>query len=172
MKNILLIILFAGAFINQSVEAQKIAVIDLNNILEAMPEYVKAQDQLDKIASEWRQEIANEYDKINSMYNKYQAEQVLMSDEMKRQKEEEIIEKEKEVRELQRQRFGPEGQLFSKRQELVQPIQEKVYAAIDEFAKERAYDIILEKEAAAGVLYVSEELDRTDDVRRKLNIRN
>lgn len=172
MKNILLVILFAGAFINQSVEAQKIAVIDLNNILEAMPEYVKAQDQLDKIASEWRQEIANEYDKINSMYNKYQAEQVLMSDEMKRQKEEEIIEKEKEVRELQRQRFGPEGQLFSKRQELVQPIQEKVYAAIDEFAKERAYDIILEKEAAAGVLYVSDELDRTDDVRRKLNIRN
>ncbi len=172
MKNIVLALVFLGAFFNHSVEAQKIAVIDLNNILEAMPEFRKAQDQLDKIASEWRQEIANEYDKINSMYNKYQAEQVLMSDEMRRQKEEEIIAKEQEVRDLQRERFGPEGQLFSKRQELVQPIQEKVFAAIEEYAKERAYDVILEKDSAAGILFVSDELDKTSDIRRKLNIRN
>ncbi len=153
-------------------EAQKIAVVDLTRILETLPDYRKAQDQLDKIASEWRQEIANEYDKIKSMYNKYQAEQVLLSDEMRKAKEDEIVNKEKEVRDMQRDKFGPEGSLFKKRQELVQPIQEKVYAAIQAYAKERAFDVILDKDAAAGLLFVSDALDRTEDVIKKLNIRN
>jgi outer membrane protein len=172
MKNLILIILLAVGIAMPSVHAQKIAVINLTDILESMPEYRKAQEELDKIAGEWRQEIANEYDKIKSMYNKYQAEQVLMSDDMRRQKEDEIVQKEKEVRDMQREKFGPEGALFIKRQELVQPIQEKVFAAIDAYAKERALDIILDKEAAAGVLFVNEALDRTDDIKRKLNIRN
>lgn len=153
-------------------EAQKIAVVDLTRILETLPDYRKAQDQLDKIASEWRQEIANEYDKIKSMYNKYQAEQVLLSDEMRKAKEDEIVNKEKEVRDMQRDKFGPEGSLFKKRQELVQPIQEKVYAAIQAYAKERAFDVVLDKDAAAGLLFVSDALDRTEDVIKKLNIRN
>jgi outer membrane protein len=170
MKNILLVILFIGGMFGGNVQAQKIAVVDLNGILENLPAFVKAQDELDKIANEWRQEIANEYDKINSMYNKFQAEQVLMSDEMKKQKEQEIIDKEAQVRELNRQKFGPEGALFSKRQELVQPIQEKVYAAIETYAKERSIDIILDKEAAAGILFVTDELDKTDDIKRRLNI--
>src|SRR5690606_2109717 len=133
-------------------------------------EYTTAQDQLDKIATTWRQEIANEQDKIKSMYNKYQAEQVLMSEEMRKNKEEEIMNKEKEVRDMQRDKFGPEGALFKKRQELVQPIQEKIFAAVDAYAKERAYDLILEKSSAAGLLYVNEALDKTEDVMRKLNI--
>jgi outer membrane protein len=170
MKNILFVFLMVSGMLSQ-VNAQKIAVVDLNAVLENMPEFVKAQEELERISNEWRQQIANEYDKINSMYNKFQAEQVLMSDEMRRQKENEIVEKEKEVRELNRQKFGPEGQLFSRRQELVQPIQEKVYAAIENYAKERALDIILDKEAAAGILFVTEALDKTDDIMRKLNIR-
>jgi len=170
MKNIILTLLFLGGILS-GVSAQKIAVVDLNAVLENMPEFVKAQEELDRVANEWRQEIANEYDKINSMYNKFQAEQVLMSDQMRKEKEDEIIEKEKQVRELNRQKFGPEGALFSKRQELVQPIQEKVYAAIDAYAKERALDLIMDKEAAAGILFVNETLDKTDDIMRRLNIR-
>lgn len=170
MKNILLAFLFVGGLFGSNVQAQKIAVVDLNGILENLPAYIKAQEELDKTANEWRQEIANEYDKINSMYNKFQAEQVLMSEEMKKQKEQEIIDKEAEVREMNRQKFGPEGALFSKRQELVQPIQEQVFAAIESYAKERAIDIILDKEAAAGILFVTDELDKTDDIKRRLNI--
>lgn len=170
MKNILLAFLIVGGLFGGNVQAQKIAVVDLNGILENLPAYIKAQEELDKTANEWRQEIANEYDKINSMYNKFQAEQVLMSEEMKKQKEQEIIDKEAEVREMNRQKFGPEGALFSKRQELVQPIQEQVFAAIESYAKERAIDIILDKESAAGILFVTDELDKTDDIKRRLNI--
>ena len=165
----MLALLMVGGIASTSI-AQKIAVINIAEVLESMPAYVKAQEELDRVANEWRQQIANEYDKINSMYNKFQAEQVLMSEEMKRQKENEIIEKEKEVREMNRQKFGPEGALFSKRQELVQPIQEKVYAAIEAYAKERTLDLILDKDSAAGILFVTEALDKTDDIKRKLNI--
>lgn len=94
--------------------AQRIAVVDVTAVLESLPEYQKAQEQLDKIATAWRQEIAQEQDKIKGMYSKYQAEQVLLSEEMKKQREEEILNKEKDVRELQRQKFGPEGALFKK----------------------------------------------------------
>jgi outer membrane protein len=170
MKNLLIILVALLGTVSLA-QAQKIAVIDLDMILQNMKEYTKAQDELDRIASEWRQEIANEQDKIKSMYNKYQAEQVLMSEEMRRAKEDEIINKEKEVRDMQRERFGPEGLLFRKRQELVQPIQEKIFAAIDAYAKERAFDIILEKSSAAGLLYVSDAMDKTEDIMRRLNIK-
>ncbi len=166
---ILLFALFLSTFTIS--HAQKIAVIDLDMILQNMKEYTTAQDQLDKIATTWRQEIANEQDKIKSMYNKYQAEQVLMSEEMRKTKEDEIMNKEKEVRDMQREKFGPEGSLFKKRQELVQPIQERIFAAVDAYAKERAYDLILEKSSAAGLLFVNETLDKTEDVMRKLNIK-
>lgn len=170
MKQVLL--LFALFFSTFTIsQAQKIAVIDLDMILQNMKEYTTAQDELDKVATTWRQEIANEQDKIKSMYNKYQAEQVLMSEEMRKAKEDEIMNKEKEVRDMQRDKFGPEGSLFKKRQELVQPIQEKIFAAVDAYAKERAYDLILEKSSAAGLLYVNETLDKTEDVMRKLNIK-
>ncbi len=170
MKHLLFVA--ALSFISiTATQAQKIAVIDLDLILQSMPEYTRAQDELDKIATTWRQEIANEQDKIKSMYNKYQAEQVLLSEEMRKAKEDEIMNKEKEVRDMQREKFGPEGSLFKKRQQLVQPIQEKIFAAVDAYAKERAYDIILEKSSAAGLLYVNETLDKTEDVMRRLNIK-
>jgi len=170
MKQVLLIAALVMTSLGLT-QAQKIAVIDLDLILQSMPEYTRAQDELDKTATTWRQEIANEQDKIKSMYNKYQAEQVLLSEEMRKAKEEEIMNKEKEVRDMQREKFGSEGSLFKKRQQLVQPIQEKIFAAVDAYAKERAYDIILEKSSAAGLLYVNETLDKTEDVMRRLNIK-
>jgi outer membrane protein len=170
MKNLLIIsaLAFASTF---GLSAQKIAIVDINAILADMPAYQKAQEELDKVAAEWRQEIAQEYDNIKSLYNKYQAEQVLLSDEVKKQREDEIMDKEKDVRALQKGKFGPEGELFLMRRELVNPIQEKVFDAIEQYALESSYDLILDKAGSAGVLFVSEEYDKTDLIRRRLSIR-
>jgi len=170
MKKILIL---AGMVftLNMSMTAQRIAIIDVSSILDDMTDYKVAQQEVDKIAAAWRQEIGVEYDKIKSLYNKYQAEQVLLSEDAKADKENEIMEAEKMVREMQKQKFGPEGDLFKKRQELVQPIQEKVYATIEEFASDRGYDIVFDKAGSAGILFTSDEYDKTGEVKRKLGLK-
>jgi len=145
--------------------AQRIAYVDVTDVLESLPEYQKAQEQLDKVATQWRQEIAQEQDKIKGMYSKYQAEQVLLSEEMKKQREDEIMNKEKEVRELQRQKFGPEGALFKKREELVKPIQDKVYATIQKYAEDKGYEFVFDKGSASGMLYADKRNDKTEDIK-------
>lgn len=154
-----------------SVVAQKIASIDVNGILESMPEYKKAQAELDQSAAKWRQDIAKEYDKIKGMYNKYQAESVMMTDEMRKQKEDEILAQEKTVREMQKAKFGPEGALFEKRQELVAPIQEQVYTAIEEYATDKGYDYIFDSGGATGIIFANPRYDKTDEVKKKLGIK-
>ena len=134
LNTTLLTILAVLTFGFTSAQAQKTGVVDIAKILDNITEYQEAQKQLDKIASEWNQEISMEYDKIKSLYNKYQAEQVLLSDSERKKREDEIMDKEKEVREMQKTKFGPEGDLYKKRQDLVEPIQAKVYKAITEFA--------------------------------------
>ena len=151
-----------------SLQAQRIAVVDINAVLESMGEYQTAQDELDRIAAEWRQDIAQEYDKIKAMYNKYQAEQVLLSDEARKAKEDEIMEMEHQVREMQRNRFGAEGDLFKKRQDLIRPVQEKVYGAIESYAGDRGYDFIFDKGGSAGLIFSNEEYDKTDDIKRRV----
>lgn len=165
-------ILLSLAITNDAyLNAQKIAVVDINAVLADLPDYQTAQSELDRIASQWRQEIAVEFDKIKGMYNKFQAEQVLLSAEDKARKEDEIIKKEAEVRELQKKRFGPEGDLFMKRQEMVAPIQEKVYAAIEGYATDRGIDIIFDKGGSAGLLFTSLEYDKTADIKKRLKIK-
>lgn len=151
-----------------SAQAQRIAYVDVNRILESVPEYTTAQTELDRVSSKWRQEIAQEYDKIKGMYNRYQAEQVLLSDDSRKQREEEIMNKEKEVRDMQRLRFGPDGELFKMRQELVRPIQDKIYAAIEEYAKDRGFDFIFDKAGNAGMIFSNPAYDKTDDILQKL----
>ncbi|MEN0049762.1 MAG: OmpH family outer membrane protein [Bacteroidota bacterium] len=167
-KNILWVvaIMFLSA---TSIQAQKIAVVDINTILESVTEYQQAQEQLDRRAASWRQEIAQEYDKIKSLYNKYQAEQVLMSDDARRKMEDQISDMEKSVRELQRRKFGPEGELFKRRQELVQPIQDKVYRAIESYANERGYDFIFDKSGSAGLIFNKPDADKTQDIIKRVN---
>lgn len=148
--------------------AQRIAYVDVNAVLESIPEYQKAQEQLDKIATQWRQEIAQQQDVIKGLYSKYQAEQVMLSEEMKKQREDEILNKEKEVRELQRRKFGPEGDLFKKREELVKPIQEKVYTAIERYATDRGFEYIFEKGSASGMLFADKKFDKTEDIKSML----
>jgi outer membrane protein len=149
-------------------QAQRIAYVDVNLILENIQEYQDAQKELDRIAAGWRQDIAQEYDQIKAMYNRYQAEQVLLSDEARKQKEDEIMTKEQQVREMQKEKFGPEGELFKKRKELVQPIQDKVYEAIEAYANNRGYDFIFDKGGAAGILFANPRYDVTSDVLESL----
>ena len=148
--------------------AQRIAYVDVTAVLESLPEYQAAQEQLDRVATQWRQEIAQEQDKIKGMYSKYQAEQVMLSEEMKKQREDEILNKEKDVREMQRQKFSPEGALFKKREELVKPIQDKVYSAIQKYAEDKGFEYIFDKGSASGMLYADKKYDKTDDIKAML----
>lgn len=171
MKKLMILLMLVTAGFT-GINAQSIAVIDINDVLNNMVDYQQAEAALDTDASNWRQEIAEEYDKIKSLYNKFQAEGPLLTDEMKVQKENEIIEREDQVRELQRRRFGPEGDLFKKRQELVAPVQEKVYGAIEDFAADRGYDLILDKNGSSGILFTSASFDKTADLKKRLGIKN
>ncbi|MDX1476235.1 MAG: OmpH family outer membrane protein [Saprospiraceae bacterium] len=162
--------LFFGLLTIGALQAQRIAIVDIDEVLESMDEYQQAQQELDRIAAEWRQEIQKEYDKIRSMYNKYQAEQVLLSDQARADREDEIMEMEQQVRELQKQRFGPEGGLFQKRQDLIRPIQDQVFGAIQQYAEDRGYDFIFDKGGSSGLIFSNEEYDKTDDIKRKLGV--
>ena len=148
--------------------AQRICYVDANKILERVPEYKTAQDQLDQTAEKWKQDIAAEYAKVDEMYKKYTADEVLLDERARKQREEEITAKEKQVRELQKQKFGPDGQLNKKRQELVKPIQDRVYAAIEQYANEKGFDFVFDKASTSGMLFANPKFDKTDDVVKKL----
>ncbi len=169
MYKITCLILFLSIAAISELSAQRIAIIDITKVLESNPDYKAAQAELDKIAADWRQEIALEYDQIKAMYNKYQAEQVLLTEDAKKQKEDEIKEREQAVRDSQRDKFGPEGALFRKRQDLVQPIQERIYASIQKYAEDRGFDFIFDKGGQGGLIYSNAEYDKTDDVIRLLS---
>lgn len=161
------IVIFSIGFIINGVKAQRFVLVDVNKVLDNIDEYKKAQDELDRVAATWKQEIAVEYDKIKALYNKYQAEQVLLTEEQRKGKEEEIMNREKEARKMQKDKFGEEGELFKKRQDLVRPVQDKVYAAIQEYAISKGLEVIFDTSGSAGVIYYSKELDKTDDIIKK-----
>lgn len=167
-QRILTFALLLMGLMGTTLQAQRVAIVDVNSLLNEMPEYKTAQGELDKISSKWRQEISIEMDKVKSLYNKYQAEQVLLSDEVRGKREQEIVDKEKSVMDMQKLRFGPEGDLFKRRQELVKPVQDKVVAAIEAYAEDRGLDLILDKGGSAGILFLSDELDKTEDIRKRL----
>jgi outer membrane protein len=168
-KNIFTVLMIALATVQ--VDAQRFAIVDVSGVLDKMPDYQQAQRELDKVAATWRQEIAEAYDEIKSLYNKYQAEQVLLSESARAERQDAIMNKEKTVRELQKQRFGPEGDLFRRRQELVQPIQDQVYSAIEEYAGDRGYDAIFDKSGSAGIIFASDDLDKTSEILRSLDLK-
>ena len=158
-------------FVSTSMFSQRIAIVDINEVLGSFSDYQAAEENIDKVASQWQQDIAQEYDKIKALYNKFQAEQVLLNEDQRRQREDEIIAAEAAVRDLQTKRFGPEGDLFLKRQELVSPIQDKVYNAIEDYAADKGYDLIFDKGGAAGLLFVTDDFDKTADIKRRLGIK-
>jgi outer membrane protein len=147
-----------------SVSAQRFGYVDSNFILESIPEYQKKQQELNEISVQWQSEIEKMYTEIDRMYKDFQAEQILLTDDMKRKRENQIIEKEKEAKEKQKQRFGFQGDLFQKRQEFTKPIQDKIYAAIKEIADARGYAVIFDKAGSLTMLYTSEKYDMSEDI--------
>ncbi len=152
--------------------AQKYAFVDTEYILDRIPAYKAAQDQLDKMARDWQEEVETMYGGIEKMYQDFQAEKVLLTEEMKTKKEEEIITREKEVKDLQQKYFGRDGNLFDKRQELIKPIQDEVYRAVKEIASEGNYAVIFDTASGANMLYTNPKYDKSDEVLEKLGYKN
>jgi len=151
--------------------AQRYAIVDTKFILDKMPEYQDAQKKLDQTSLQWQKEIDDKQLVLDKMYKDYEAEQVMLSDELKKKREDEIFNKEKEVRDLQRKRFGFEGDLFKRRQELIKPVQDKVYNAIQKIAVNRMYDFILDKSEGITVIFADPKLDKSEDVLKELGIK-
>ncbi len=170
MKSCLMALLFvlSATF----AQAQRYCVIDSKYILDNLPEYKQAQTKLDEASAQWQKEIDSKLQEVDRMYKSYQAEQVMLSDEMKNKREDDIIKKEKEAKDLQKKRFGFEGDLFKKRQELVKPVQDRVYNAVQKMATSKSFDIIYDKSADLSVFYNDPKLDKSDDVLRELGITN
>jgi outer membrane protein len=161
MKKIVVIFVILCAF---SVQAQKIGYVDTDFILNSIPEYKAAQTEIDKLSVDWQKEIEAKISEIDKLYKAYQADAILLTDDMKKKRENEIINKEKEVKELQKQRFGVDGELFKKRQELVKPLQDKVYSAVKTVAEKSGLAIILDKAGQVAILYANTKYDKSDDV--------
>jgi len=170
MKKILLLAFCITLFAFQ-VNAQRYGIVDTKYILEKIPDYKEAQKKLDQFSLTWQKEIDDKQVVLDKMYRDFEAEQVMLSEELKRKREDELFVREKELRDLQRKRFGFEGDLFKKRQELVKPIQDKVYNAIQKIAVSRSFDFILDKSEGITVIFADPKLDRSEDVLRELGVK-
>ena len=167
-----MITLFAALLFTGASHAQKFAFVDTDYILKNIPSYNAAQEELNKASEQWEAEVAVEYEAIEEMYKTYQSERVLLTDEMRSKREEEIITREREVKELQRKYFGPEGELFKKREELVKPIQDAIYKAVKELSAEGGYAVIFDTSSGASILYSNPRYDLSDEVLKKLGYKN
>ncbi|MBR3710594.1 MAG: OmpH family outer membrane protein [Bacteroidales bacterium] len=154
---------------NAQIGGQKFAYVDSDYILSNIPEYGDAQAELEALSTKWNNEVKAIYDKVSEMYKKYQTEMVLLSEDQKRAREQEIVNKEQEAKNLQMQYFGSDGQLYQKRTELVQPIQEKIYTALTELSQTKGYTFVFDLASGTSVLYASERADISDDVLDQLS---
>jgi outer membrane protein len=169
MKKIMLLAFILG--IGLLGFSQKYVMIDTRYILDKVPEYKAAQKQLDDIAAGWQKDIDGKQAELDNMYKSYEAEQVMLSDELKKKREDQLFNREKDLRDLQRKRFGFEGDLFKKRQELIKPIQDKVYNAVQKMAVNRGYDLVLDKSEGITIIFADPKLDKSEDVLKELGIR-
>ncbi len=148
--------------------SQKFAFVDTDFILKKIPSYRSAQEQLDRIASQYQKEIEEKYAEIDKLYKAFQAEKVLLTEEMKNKREEDIIQRERSVKDLQMKYFGREGLLFKKREELVKPLQDQVFNAVKEIATEGGFAIIFDSASSPNMIYTNPRYDKSDEVLKKL----
>lgn len=163
MKKILFslsVVLIAGL----SAHAQRYCVIDSKYILEKIPDYNNAQKQLDAASQGWQKEVDTKMQNIDQMYKSYQAERPMLSEDVRKKREDEIVAKEKEAKDLQKKYFGYEGDVFKKRQSLVKPIQDKVYNAVQQYAQNRGYDMVYDKAGGITIFYADPKLDKSDEI--------
>jgi len=153
-----------------AVNAQRYCVIDSKYILDRIVDYKDAQTRMDKLAKQWQTDIDNRMDEVDRLNKSYQAERAMLSDEMRQKREDDIMQKEKAARDLQKQRFGYEGDLFKERQKLVKPIQDQVYNAVQKMATSKGYDMVYDKAGGITIFYADPKLDHSDDVLKLLGI--
>jgi outer membrane protein len=171
MKKQFALVLLATA-LSLTAFGQRFAYVDTEYILDNIPEYQAAEREIEELSIEWQTEIENKFAEIDELYRQYQAEAPLLPDEMKRQREDEIIAKEREAKELQMSRFGREGELFEKRQELIQPIQDRIFDAVEEIANRGNYAVIFDKAGGTAMIFTDVRYDLSDDVLQRLGYRN
>lgn len=167
MKNarfILSALIIVLGFVGATAQNQKFAYVDTDYIMANIPEYNDAQETLNQLSAKYEKEISDLYAKVEQMYKSYQAESILLSEDQKHSREEAIIAKEQEAKAKQMEYFGPEGTLYSKRNELVEPIQEKVFNAISEMSKTRGYTFVFDIASGTTVLYANDKVDISDDI--------
>lgn len=167
MKRIFIICAFMALAVSTTF-AQRFAYVNSEYVLKHIPEYTSAQQELDELSQQWQAEVDNRYSEIETLYQAYQNDQVLLNDDMRRRREDEIVNKEREVKDFQREKFGFEGELFQQQNRLIQPIQERVAKAIEEVASSQGLDMILDRGGEVTFLYANPNLDKSNDVITKL----
>ena len=170
MKKILFTALFAVMAITAS--AQKFALMDMEYVLKNIPAYERANEQLNQVSKKWLAEVEALNTEASTMYKNYQNEMVFLSQEQKKAKQEEIMKKEKEASDLKRKYFGPEGELFKKRESLMSPIQEEIYNAVKEVSELRGYSLVIDRASDTGIIYGSPKIDISNEVLQKLGYSN
>ena len=152
--------------------AQKFALVDMEYILKNIPAYERASEQLNQVSKKWQAEVDALTEEAQTLYKNYQSEAVFLSTEQKTKKEEEIVAKEKEAAELKRKYFGPEGELFKKRESLMKPIQDEIYNAVKELAEQKSYSVVVDRASAASIIFASPRIDISNEVLAKLGYSN
>ncbi len=166
----LIVILLLSLGLAQTIYGQKFGYIDSKYVLGKMPEYKKAESELNKLSSEWQKEIETMRQDVEKLYKGYQAEEVLLTEEMKKERMDEIKKKEKETFDQQKKIFGYEGLLFLKRQELVKPVQDKLFEAVDKVCKKKALQVMFDKSGEIVMIYTNPRHDYTDFVLEELGL--
>lgn len=166
---ILLVVIIAAA---ASASAQKFALVDMEYILKNVPAYEMANEQLNQLSQRWQKEVEAIGKEAETMYQNYLADKVFLTDEQIKKREEEIVAKEKAATELRYKYFGPEGELYQKRQTLLKPLQDDVYNAVKKVAEERGFQAIFDRASASDIVYASPRIDISNDVLAKLGYSN
>ena len=154
-----------------SLSAQKFAYIDSKYVLSHMPEYVAAQKQINELSAEWQAQVEQKYTAIEQLEKSFQAEKILLTEEMKKKREADINERREEVKQYQKSKFGVEGDLFKKREELVAPIQEQIFQAIEDIASQSQYMVVFDKASHSNMLYTNPKHDISDKVLKKMGLK-
>ena len=163
-KIFFVLLLFASA----SAMAQKFALVDMEYILKNVPAYERANEQLNQVSKKWQAEVDALTVEAQTLYKNYQSEAVFLSEEQKTQREEAIVNKEKEAAELKKKYFGPEGELYKKRESLMAPSQEEIYNAVKDISDQKGYSLILDRASDAGIIFANPKIDISNEVLTKL----
>ena len=167
-----LLILFIMLLGTMSMQAQKFALVDMEYILSNIPAYERANEQLNQTSKSWQAEVEALNTKAQTLYKNYQNESVFLSDAQKKEREKAIVDKEKEAADLKKKYFGPEGELYKKRQSLIQPIQDEIYNAVKGIATARGFQLILDRASDNGIIFASPSIDISNEVLSKLGTLN